>query len=66
MYVANSEPARWRRGSGRANAEGEAEYLGGSGTDVEADGIWVRACVLPGKPYWSDGQVARAVRKPTR
>ena len=23
---------------------------------MEPDGIWVRACVLPGKPYWLDGQ----------
>ncbi len=39
MYVANSEPVRWRRGSGRASAEGEAGYLGklnrrGAGRDM--------------------------------
>lgn len=34
----------------------QGRISGESGTDVEPDGIWARACALPGKPYWSDGQ----------
>lgn len=44
--------------SGKRSSERgrQGRISGESGTDVEPDGIWARACVLPGKPYWLDGQ----------
>ena len=48
MYVANSEPAKWQRGGGRAGVS-ERVLISGEPNRSEAGRDMGRQCVLPGE-----------------
>jgi len=65
MYVANSEPATWHWGEGRAALSRRVPISGQTKegiivrTNAELDGIWGGSMPYPGKPYCSGVEVAK-------